>query len=51
MGSRTPLFVELASTVAPILPMTRPSESPVPVAAASSASQAKILPMPPDAAT
>ena len=50
-GSRQPLLAEVSSTVAPILPLPRPSEPPVPVVAASGSSQAAIVPMPPDAAT
>ncbi|MGO9115397.1 MAG: hypothetical protein ACLP9L_39810 [Thermoguttaceae bacterium] len=48
MGSRPPLPTEASSTVSPILPMPRPSETAVPVVAAP---PTPITPMPPDAAT
>ena len=37
-GSRQPLLAEVSSAVAPILPLPRPSEPPVPVVAASGSS-------------
>jgi hypothetical protein len=50
-GRRPPLLPEVSSTVAPVLPMPRPSEPSVPIVAAANSTRATIVSMPPDATT
>ena len=51
VASPQPLFPELSSTLAPLVPIPRPSESSIPVVAAGTSSKPTIIPPPPNAAT